>query len=34
MNRMWNDGFMNPATLWLGAFGALILYWIVAGTLF
>lgn len=34
MNRMWNDSFMNPVTLWVGAFGVLILYWIVVGTLF
>lgn len=32
MNRSWNRGVMNPVTLWLSAFGALIAYWIVAGT--
>lgn len=31
MNRPWHNGFINPLTLWLGAFGALILYWIVVG---
>ncbi len=34
MNRQWNDSLINPLTLWLVAFGILIIYWIVAVVLF
>ncbi|EKU98451.1 hypothetical protein Lepto7375DRAFT_7737 [Leptolyngbya sp. PCC 7375] len=34
MTSPWKGGVTNSLTLWLGIFGALIIYWIVAGALF
>ncbi len=34
MNSPWNGGLINPLTMWLGLFGLLVLYWIVAVALF